>query len=178
MSTTLIAVLLLGIALEFIASLAWLPPYFRYGIPLFRKRVSVGDQFDFSRVLSGAKPAEELLDSCGLSIKPISPNEIAVRERVFIVSRSATLHGVIRFIPDRNEVVAWGFVNWSLLFFIAAVALMLNRAPVYVWPVALLIILATSTSKISNFRKFVELTTKPEEAGVGSKPTGIAPYEV
>lgn len=163
MSTTLIAVFLLGIILEFIVSLAWLAPYFRFGIPLFHARVSVGDRFDVSRVLSRAKPAEELLDSCGLSIKPISPNEIAVRERLFIISRSATLHGVIRFIPDRNEVVAWGFVNWSLLFFMGAVALMLNRAPVFVWPIALLIIIATSASKISNFRKFVELTTKPEE---------------
>lgn len=156
-----------GIVTEFVLSLMWFPGYFRVGIPLFYMRVSVDEGFAVSRILPPSKRAETLLDNCGFSVKQISLNEIAIRERFFVFSRGATLHGLIRFSPDRNEVIALGFINWSLLFFIGIIALMLSPFPAPAWLIVIVIILASIGSNIIKFKTYVKLTTQSETFAAG-----------
>ncbi len=150
MNDTLVATLILGIVLEFVLSITWSRFYFRFGIPIFRTRVGVNKEFSFSEALS---QRGELADT--FSAKQISSNEIAIRERFLVLSRSATLHGLIRLSPGRDELVAWAFINWTLLFLVGLFAVMLSGAPGFAWLIVLVIISSIGVHKIKQFKKFV-----------------------
>jgi type IV secretory pathway TrbD component len=96
---------------EFFVARAWVPAYFRYGLPLFRMRVH-GVRLDAS--------AEERLGGVAdqraslILFRRLSESEIAFREK----GRSAPsfrympiLHGLLRYAPEEGATYVIGWVN-------------------------------------------------------------------
>jgi type IV secretory pathway TrbD component len=96
---------------EFFVARAWVPAYFRYGLPLFRMRVH-GVRLDAQ--------AEERLGGVAdqraslILFRRLSESEIAFREK----GRSSPsfrympiLHGLLRYAPDEGATYVIGWVN-------------------------------------------------------------------
>jgi len=100
---------------EKILGARWVPAYFRYGIPLYRKRLPV---------LTGLPPGmEERLErffahrhaQWRLLFRRLSAGEIAFRNRFLAWGSSAPMFGLIRHSPEEGAVYVTGYVHWSSL---------------------------------------------------------------
>ena len=100
---------------EKIMRVRWVPAYFRYGIPLYRKRLPL---------LTGLPPGmEEQLErfferrhtQWRLLFRRLSTGEIAFRNRSLVWGSSAPMFGLIRHSPEEGAVYVTGYVHWSSL---------------------------------------------------------------
>lgn len=124
---------------------AWFPPYFRFGIKLFSRRIPIygasSGILDWDRFLtdfesSGCEPS--------LQFWPLSEKEIAFREKLFPSSpfrSSPVMHGIIRYLPEERVVAVSGFLKWSVLAFIFVVFSMTYKAMQWIIPVLFMTII-------------------------------------
>ncbi|MBI5696684.1 MAG: hypothetical protein HZC51_13305 [Nitrospirae bacterium] len=113
--------LLLVVLAEIIASARWSASYFRSGIPLFSKSISV-------RVFDGVLPEDEAMTEKfkggtfgqSLVFKSISETEVAFREKAFeftFFNSTPVMHGLLSLTPGRRGIEVVGRLNWSILGF-------------------------------------------------------------
>lgn len=153
----ILIVLFLVIAIEFFLSLLWVRFYFRFGIPIFYKKLMISEKFIFSNIIECCLNKGNSKDINNFTIKSLSANEIAVREESFVISRNATMHGVIKFYPNQRKIIAWGFLNWSLMvFFIALIAIGLDKIHAYIWMFIFIIIFFNGYQKIKLLNDLLE----------------------
>lgn len=106
---------------EYFVARAWMPAYFRHGLPLFRMRVhGVRLDADAEARLSGVADQRASL----IVFQRLSESEIAFREK----GRSAPsfrytpiLHGLLRYVPEEGATYVIGWLN---LFAVAAIGFM------------------------------------------------------
>lgn len=128
----MIPAILVVLIVEIFLSGAWIPFYFRNGLPLFQRRVQMAQAF--TRLPS----PEEIEGSLkrgympSLVVHSLDSHTYAFREKLFelnLVGYTPIMHGLLSFNPERAEVVVTGFANWSVL------ALCFTAAFVFVeWP--------------------------------------------
>ena len=108
---------------EYFVARAWTPAYFRYGLPLFRKRVE-GVRLDReteARVVDVADKEESLID-----FQRLSESEIAFREQGHVVIPrlfyySPVIHGLLRYVPEEGATYVIGWLNFFVLAAFGAV---------------------------------------------------------
>jgi hypothetical protein len=115
--------------LEMLASLLWLPIYFRHGVRIFIRRVP-------HRTTTSAFPNVDELSEMfkgtwgpSLAFKALSLSEIAFREKVFefkLVNATPIMHGLIQYQVNEGQIEIKGYLNWG----IAGFALMMIILPV------------------------------------------------
>ncbi|MEA2325713.1 MAG: hypothetical protein QOE68_672 [Thermoanaerobaculia bacterium] len=143
MSPVLVALSIVGAAviLEIIASWRWTPSYFRFGIPIFIRRmeraggvagVSIEPLEKSSRTATGPP----------FAFRQLGPDLIAFRERGFN-GYVPLMRGLIRSKVEEPFVVVAGLVNWSAI--VAAIVLLAflrcgvaNIAPYFLGALAIL----------------------------------------
>ena len=106
---------------EYLVARAWVPAYFRYGLPFFRARLH-GVRLDAGNERQLDSVAEHRASK--IVFRRLSESEIAFRES----GRSAPsfrytpiLHGLLRYAPEEGATYVIGWVN---LFAAAAIGLM------------------------------------------------------
>lgn len=109
-----------------IMSVHWSPWYFRHGLPLYRRRLSfhLGDSLESLEYQLSFTMQGRLGPS--MVFKSISQCELAFREKYWephIVTAPDIMHGLIRYLPESQEVVVTGYLNWSWLVFVGFMAL-------------------------------------------------------
>ncbi len=141
---TIFVVLILVTIVELIVKGAWLPLYFRVGIPLFKKSIRLYRPPDLSvDYLNGQ--FEEGWD-LALLFKQISLHEVAFREAFFyskfpllriLFSKSTKsssytriMHGLIRYDETTGELHVIGFANWFPLLFTIFVIAYVSTIPI------------------------------------------------
>lgn len=107
MGWALIALFVIDSVLAF----TWNKHYFRYGIPIYKK------QFEALNLVSEKKMADELKHNGDFFIKPISENELAIRDPFGVLSGSSILHGVLRLNNSKGTVKLIGYVDLTRLLF-------------------------------------------------------------
>ena len=131
MEKVLVILMLIGVAVDLCGNLAFSPTYFRWGIPIYRTRLSFApprlsidlDQFLTSQMHSDWAPS--------LIFRWVSDSEIGFREQVFKwpfkfrytfrVRYTAVMHGLVQFSPIERVMVITGRVNWFPLGLFALV---------------------------------------------------------
>lgn len=120
MGCIFVAVLAVAL-LEVLAQAAWVPLYFRLGIPVYRRRmVCTGEP----RMAALEGPLEEAFKG-GLgppiAFRALSPDELAFRERMLafrLLSYTPVMHGQARVDPVDRTVTVSGYLNWYPLAFL------------------------------------------------------------
>ena len=124
----LIVLVALVAATETIASVTWLPIYFRHGIPLYTRNV-VGNLPNTRRDLMDLVACSQT----GYSFHRLSLHDIAFREPLVTFTRIPVMHG--RLIHDGCSVQVTGLVNWSIvafgILFFAVGSMFFPHAPIY-----------------------------------------------
>jgi hypothetical protein len=109
--------------LEGILSMRWMVSYYRYGIPIFSKRIpsdistsssSISDLLSRQAPQSWGQPQE---------FHPISENELAFRDatkfRIRLIPYILIMRGLITRLPLDRTIIVKGYVNWSLVVLVA-----------------------------------------------------------
>ena len=111
------AVLVLAL-LEIFLSGAWIPFYFRNGLPLFQRRVQMAQAFTH---LPSPEEIERSLKRGympSLVVHRLDSRTYAFREKAFefnLVGYTPIMHGLLSFNPEKAEVVVIGFANWFVV---------------------------------------------------------------
>ena len=113
MSSFIPTIILIMIIEQFLSGL-WVPAYFRYGIPLFRRSFS-----DFGRPPFEIE-ADTLTKKVGhtfwltsVFFNSLGPGEIAFRQAKFTLY-TPVMHGIIRHNRNDGVVTITGYANWFL----------------------------------------------------------------
>jgi type IV secretory pathway TrbD component len=121
--TVLLPFIALGVlaVAEYFVARAWLPAYFRYGLPAFRTRVH-GVRLDAQAEERIGRVADQRASL--IVFQRLSESEIAFREK----GRSSVsfrytpiLHGLLRYVPEEGATYVIGWLN---LFALAATGFM------------------------------------------------------
>ncbi len=162
MENLILYILVLLLLSEILASWTWMSFYFRYGIPVFRRRVRI-NRF-------GPKFAEELERmhhsniSLPLLFRAISHREIAFRERaygIYWLRYAPVIRGLIHVSEDSREVHITGLLNWYVVLLLVFLPLMLALDDV--WPYYLVILSAVSIVYTIQRYRFGEVGKKLEK---------------
>jgi len=138
-----IYILTLLLFAEILVSWTWMGFYFRYGLPVYRRKVRI-NKF-------GPKFAEELERmhhsnvSLPLLFRAISRREIAFREKaygIYWLRYAPVIRGLIHVSKDSKEIYITGLLNWYVILLIVFLPLMLALDEV--WPYYLVILAAVS----------------------------------
>jgi len=119
------------LAIEVILSGTFSSVYFRFGLPVYTKRISTTD-----RALPAFEARIEQESSGGLMspfvFRRLSPTEVAFRERAFgfrLFSYTPVMHGLVRLVPEEGAAYIIGWLNWfvavfsiSVIFFVVTMS--------------------------------------------------------
>ncbi len=127
--------------IEIILSALWSPCYFSWGIPIYRRRITLKQgvrQLPTAAQLETALPKNDRI--APLLIRPINENRLAFREKLFHfgVCYSPVMRGSITCKPATGELDVRGYLNWYLLVFVICLVLYLVTSPFE--PVAVVIL--------------------------------------
>lgn len=132
MDHLIIYILTLLLLAEILVSWTWMGFYFRYGLPVYRRKVRI-NKF-------GPNFAEELERmhqsnvSLPLLFRAISRREIAFREKaygIYWLRYAPVIRGLIHVSEDRREVHITGLLNWYVILLIVFLPLMLALEEVW-----------------------------------------------
>ncbi|MCL4266365.1 MAG: hypothetical protein KJ069_24385 [Anaerolineae bacterium] len=103
---------------EFILSAFWVPFYFRFGLPLYRRNFQLPptptDLGQHIPTLESQLPRSWWQGA--VVFRALGPHELAFRQHMIKNSRNA-LHGRVLFDPLSNQLSITGYFYWTLLFF-------------------------------------------------------------
>lgn len=136
-------ILVLLLLAEIVASWTWMSVYFRYGIPVFRRKVRVRRfRPEFADELERIHHSNLSLP---LLFRSISMREIAFREKaygIYWLRYAPVMRGLIHVSQDRKEVLLTGFLNGYVVLLLVFLPLMLALDEV--WPYYLVLLTAVS----------------------------------
>lgn|SRR5262245_11197961 len=120
--------LVISFILEIFFWSGWTEFYFRYGIPIFRKRLTFEKPPSYSHLADrlAARTRDRWLRN--LLFEELSTGDVAFREEwvrrpfKFRIIYLPIMHGLIRLQPQEAQIIVTGMINWSVLTFLAAVA--------------------------------------------------------
>lgn len=93
----------------------WLPAYYRYGIPLFRKETPLTTMPDLAaKIPELEQKLKRSMWRPAIVFRALNANEIAFRNS--FGSRNA-MSGLIRLEPDRGRMRISGHLNWAIFLF-------------------------------------------------------------
>jgi hypothetical protein len=93
---------------ETVASVFWLPVYFRYGIPIYTRELVLrlpGTSLDLMYIVS--------CSTTGLCFHRLSSHDIAFREPLITFIRVPLMHGWMNY--DGSRLQVRGQVNWTVV---------------------------------------------------------------
>lgn len=103
---------------EFVLSAFWVPIYFRFGLPLYRRNFQLPPTpTDLGQYIVTLE--SQLTRSWwqgAVVFRALGPHELAFRQHMVKNSRNA-LHGRVLFDPLSNQLSITGYFYWTLLFF-------------------------------------------------------------
>jgi len=112
----ILAIFIIAIT-EMVMTRSWIPYYFKIGIPIYKKYISVSTDPNLTTDMLSNKCKDLNLDQ--ILIKQIDTNQIAFREssvhRHFIAS-PAVMHGLIEYREGKLQLT--GMINWIVLVFL------------------------------------------------------------
>ncbi len=136
-------ILVLLLLVEIFASWTWMSIYFRHGIPVFRRKVSVRSfRPEFADELERIHHSNLSLP---LVFRAISMREIAFREKaygIYWLRYAPVMRGLIHVSKDRKKVLLTGFLNVYVVLLLFFLPLMLALDEV--WSYYLVILTAVS----------------------------------
>jgi hypothetical protein len=108
------------VALETLAAQAWLPAYFRFGIPIYVRSAACAVPFDPSEA---AGRLQESLKSSpmhpSIRFQAFNERQLAFREALFEnrggIKYLPVMHSLIRLRPGGRALTLTGYLNWSIL---------------------------------------------------------------
>jgi hypothetical protein len=131
------------VLIEVGVTLAWFAPYYRFGIPVFRRSVRLEE--------APVVDAEELTGIFrGSWVPPIVFRRFADGTLLFregfaltVTSYTPVMRGVLSYDEETRTLVVTGRVNWSVLAFVAVTAFTLPHTQTFLFMGALLLVLYT-----------------------------------
>jgi hypothetical protein len=134
MNPVILALSIVGAAviLEIIASWKWTPSYFRFGIPIFIRRIErAGGVAGVS--IEPLEKSSKTATAPAFVFRQLGPDLIAFRERGFN-GYVPLMRGAIMARVEEPFVVVAGFVNWTALVVAIVLIAFLGRNVRYVGP--------------------------------------------
>ena len=111
-----IYLILILVLVEYILSIFWYAPYYRYGLPVYRRKIHI------SKFKPGFAEKLERYQDAGaarpLVFRAISYDEIAFREKVYglyWIDYAPVIRGLIHLSEKRRSVMLTAKVNWYAL---------------------------------------------------------------
>jgi hypothetical protein len=113
----------IGVALlEALIQAAWVPLYFRLGLPVYAREVPYKDAPRFELLQETLAKGFGGILAPPVLFRALSPDELAFRESMFyfrLFSYTPIMHGLARLDPVRRVVTVHGYLNWWPLAFLA-----------------------------------------------------------
>lgn len=116
--------LLVLLVIEGILQIAWNRPYFRWGLPVFKRRIQVTSTQLACFSLAQVENAVEQTRWPDLRFHPLSEHAYAFRETFLVFVGPVyplVMRGHIVIDRRRREIVITGFCNWAVLYMIAVI---------------------------------------------------------
>jgi hypothetical protein len=134
MSNPLLALSIAGAAvmLEIIVSWRWTPSYFRFGIPIFIRRIERAGGVA-AIAIQPLEKSSTTATAPPFGFRQLGPDLIAFRERGFN-GYVPLMRGVIMSRVEEPFVVVAGFVNWSAIVIAIVLLAFLRRGVVDIAP--------------------------------------------
>ncbi len=161
----LYAVGILGL-IEFTLSVLWTGPYFRFGIPVYRRKLSVGrfrpglaDELERYQDSGGARP---------LIFRALSSDEIAFREKaygLYWVDYAPVMRGLIHRSANRREMMLTAKLNWYVMILPVVMIFLVQSVSEFMFvPLVLLILFAIYKFQSYRFNAVADLLEKRAKA--------------
>lgn len=128
-------------ALDFLLAARWNNLYFRFGLPIFVRRIE-RPQGILDLSLTELESSSATAAAAPLSFHRLSPTTVAFREKVFggIMHYVPIMHGVIRYDPAEGVVRVIGILKWFVLVFVISLVALLGRRFTEIMPVMLAVL--------------------------------------
>ncbi|WOB47954.1 hypothetical protein NYR97_11690 [Xanthomonas hydrangeae] len=116
--------LLVLLVIEGVLQIAWNRPYFRWGLPVFQRRIPVTSTqlacFSLAQVENAVEPTRWP----DLRFHPLSEHAYAFRETFLVFVGPVyplVMRGHIAIDRRRREIVITGFCNWTILYIVIVI---------------------------------------------------------
>jgi hypothetical protein len=126
-STVLFASLALGLLADVLLSATWFPPYFRAGLPIYRRTFPAQPASELPLPDHELESAFESGFAHSIAFRTLSPRETAFREQLLQVrlfGYNWVMHGLLTWDYAGRQIRVTGFANWFPTIFFTIVITM------------------------------------------------------